>query len=110
MTLTEYQQRSERTLPATHHLSNYALGITGESGEVAELIKKHEFHGHELDKNKLAEELGDVLFYVAATATACGLSLEDIGAGNEQKLRKRYPKGFDKMLSKLRCEVDDQLG
>lgn len=42
-----------------------ALGLCGEAGEVAEQVKKHFFHGHELDKRHMIEELGDVAWYLA---------------------------------------------
>jgi NTP pyrophosphatase (non-canonical NTP hydrolase) len=95
---TEYQREVTRTmnhsLARKHALTNYALGLCGESGEVGELIKKHAFHGHTLDTEKLAKEIGDVLWYAAALADEAGLSLEVIMHKNVLKLRERYPFGF----------------
>lgn len=71
-----------------------ALGLTGEAGEVAELVKKHLFHGRALDHQALAKELGDVLWYVMFTAHKSGLSLEYVARKNNEKLRERYPNGF----------------
>lgn len=71
-----------------------ALGICGEGGEVADLIKKHLFHCHDLPTNKLQEELGDVLWYIARMCNALNLSMEHVALMNIFKLKKRYPNGF----------------
>ena len=81
-----------------------ALGIAGEAGEVADLVKKHVGHGHPLDRNKLAKELGDVLWYVAALAHDIGLDLSTVAALNVVKLRRRYPDGFSTERSINRVE------
>lgn len=61
---------------------------------MADLLKKHVFHGDELDRDKLAKELDDVMWYVATIVTTANLSLEDIAEKNIEKLPKRYPNGF----------------
>ena len=108
MHLDEYQQLAARTLgrDRTHEqqLANAALGLTGESGEVAEVIKKHLFHATPLDQDALAKELGDCLWYIGAFATVLGLSLDDIAQRNINKLRKRYPEGFDTERSRNRTK------
>ena len=71
-----------------------ALGLCGEAGEVAEPIKKHLYHGKPLDREKLLNELGDVLWYVNYTARALGFSLAQVADANNRKLRARYPQGF----------------
>ena len=76
-----------------------ALGLTGEAGEVAEYIKKAVFHRHELDREKLKKELGDVLWYTAALCTNLGFNLEDVMALNIEKLQERYPDGFSSTAS-----------
>lgn len=106
--MTEYQELAARTLgrDRTHEqqLANAALGLTGEAGEVAEVIKKHLFHATPLDQETLAKELGDCLWYIGAFATVLGLSLDDIAQRNIDKLRKRYPEGFDTERSRNRTE------
>lgn len=77
-----------------------ALGLTGEAGEFADLIKKVAYHGHALDKVKAAKELGDVLWYLALAANRLGFGLDAIGAMNIAKLRERYPEGFTVEASK----------
>ena len=108
MTLDEYQELAARTLgrDRTHdqQLSNAALGLAGEAGEVAEVVKKHLFHAAPLDQDAVVSELGDCLWYVAAFTTALGLSLDEVAARNVEKLRRRYPDGFDPERSRHRTE------
>lgn len=77
-----------------------AMGIGGEAGEVMEVVKKGIFHRHGLDIGKLKNELGDVLWYVAALCTTLGLDMETIMHENILKLKDRYPEGFDVEKSK----------
>ena len=79
-----------------------ALGIAGEAGEVADIIKKHVGHGHELDRAKLTRELGDVLWYVAALAHDIGVDLSTVARENVEKLKARYPDGFSQERSRNR--------
>lgn len=81
-----------------------ALGLAGEAGEFANLIKKESAHGHEITDHEYADELGDVLWYLAEAASACGLSLGDIATQNVEKLKKRYPEGFSEERSINRPE------
>lgn len=108
MTINEYQQLAQRTsnnaLTQEEHLINGALGLCGEAGEVADLIKKTTMQGHALDRARICEELGDVCWYLAETATALGESLESIMTANIAKLRRRYPEGFDAERSRNREE------
>lgn len=99
MTVNEYQRLAMTTLnPALDKkdvLINGVMGLCGESGEAIDIVKKWLAQGHELDKEKLAKELGDIAWYLAETATALDLNLEDILVANIEKLKKRYPEGFD---------------
>ncbi|MEL6177405.1 MAG: nucleoside triphosphate pyrophosphohydrolase family protein [Myxococcota bacterium] len=88
---------SERDL-----LANGALGLAGEAGEAADLIKKHLFHDHPLDRDKLRDELGDVLWYVATLARTLDLDLAQVAQRNIDKLRIRYPEGFSAERSRNR--------
>ena len=103
MTVNEYQKLAMTTLnPALENkdvLINGVMGLCGESGEAIDIVKKWLAQGHELDKEKLAKELGDIAWYLAETATALELDLEDVFAANIEKLRKRYPEGFDTQRS-----------
>jgi len=93
VSLDSYQRDANRT-NTTADFANKALGLCGEAGEVAELLKKHLYHGHPLDREKLRNELGDVLWYVATLASDLGIPLSDVASGNVDKLRRRYPEGF----------------
>ena len=84
-----------------------AIGMCGEAGEVSELVKKYAYHGHAIDTEHLARELGDVLWYVSYMAHLFGYSLGKIMAMNQDKLAKRYPDGkFDEERSRNRKEGD----
>lgn len=94
----EYQRLALRTASEKamkDPILNGVLGLGGESGECEDLVKKERFQEHELDKAKMAKELGDVAWYLALTAYGIGYSLEDILRMNIEKLRARYPDGFD---------------
>ena len=110
MSGNEYQKLAMRTsnpsLTNSEHLINGALGITGEAGEVSDIVKKRFMQGHSLDKEHLAKECGDVLWYVAETLTAIGYDMETAMQMNIDKLRKRYPVAFDAELSQHRAEGD----
>lgn len=77
-------------------LVNGVMGLNGESGEVIDAVKKHLFQGHELDKNKIKEELGDVMWYVAEICESLDFSLDDVLINNIDKLQKRFKNGFTK--------------
>ena len=114
MTLNAYQREAARTGGSDLQpgntlkgLSCAALGIAGESGEVADIIKKVVHHRHPLDeatREKLLKELGDVLWYVAHAASVLGVTLDDVAYANVEKLRKRYPDGFSSERSINRVE------
>lgn len=99
MTINEYQNLAMRTLnpdlDKKDVLINSVMGLCGESGEAIDIVKKWLAQGHELDRERLAKELGDVAWYLAEAATALDLPLEQIFQGNIDKLKKRYPEGFD---------------
>ena len=108
MTINEYQKLAMTTLnPELSRkdvLINGVMGLCGESGEAIDIVKKWLAQGHDLDQEKLAAELGDICWYLAETATALDLSLEDIMCANIEKLKRRYPEGFDATRSITRAE------
>lgn len=79
----------------TGSLLNGVLGLTGEAGEVSDLVKKCVFHEKEVDREHLAKELGDVMWYIVMICDACGFDLDGIVETNINKLKARYPEGFD---------------
>ncbi len=108
MTINEYQKLAMTTLnPKLSRkdvLINGVMGLCGESGEAIDIVKKWLAQGHALDREKLAKELGDIAWYLAETAWALDIPLEDILQGNIDKLKKRYPEGFDTERSLQRTE------
>ena len=99
MTINEYQKLAmttlNRDLSERDVLLNGVMGLCGESGEAIDIVKKHLMHGHELDREHLIDELGDVAWYIAETAFALDVDLEEVLMRNIEKLKKRYPQGFD---------------
>lgn len=88
MTMNEYQQLARRTSNTNgperasyDKLINGVMGLCGEAGECIDVVKKTMFQQHELDTDKLASGLG--------------VSLEDVALINVEKLKERYPDGFD---------------
>ncbi len=110
MTANEYQKRAMATLnPALSRrevLINSVMGLCGESGEAIDIVKKWLAQGHELDKEHLAKELGDVAWYLAEAATALDMDLSDILQQNLDKLAARYPEDFDAQRSRVRLSGD----
>lgn len=112
----DYQKEAARTLTTaeipdlsdqTTMLVWTALGLTGEAGEVADLVKKGIFHQHGLDKTAIKKELGDVLWYITAMCTLLDLDLEEVMEVNIQKLQRRYPNGFSTVDSKQRMDLGE---
>lgn len=98
MTINEYQTLALTTLnPALARkdvLINGVMGLCGEAGEAIDIVKKHLAQGHPLDRGKLIGELGDIAWYLAETAAALDVPLEEVLRRNIEKLQKRYPEGF----------------
>lgn len=112
MELNDYQRLAQRTAGMTDSpeakIENGILGMCGEDGECADLLKKHRHQKHELDPEKLLEEAGDVLWYVAETAAGLGVTLEEVAQYNISKLKRRYPEGFDPQRSIHRPEYETE--
>lgn len=99
VTFDAYQRLAMRTsnpdLSPDSHLLNAMLGLAGETGECCDLVKKCFYQDGRDIGDSLFDELGDCLWYLAEAATAMRWSLGDIAEHNVEKLRKRYPDGFD---------------
>ncbi len=104
--LNQYQRLAARTLPdhpfagatgsiKTGLLLHGVLKLAGEAGELSDLVGKWYGQGHDLDRDLLVEELGDVLWHTAEIATALGVDLGEVAYRNLEKLNGRYPDGFD---------------
>lgn len=98
MTGTEYQEKAmffrNPEMTKENSLVNSVMGLCGEAGEAIDHVKKVRFHGHTLNRDYLAKELGDIAWYLAEAAWALDLSLDEIFEMNIQKLSSRYPEGF----------------
>lgn len=110
MTINEYQKAALRTASCMNEeypmMLNGVMGLAGESGECVDIMKKHLFQGHELDREHMAKELGDVAWYLAVTADCIGYDLEKVMQMNVDKLKKRYPNGFEAEKSVHRADGD----
>jgi len=107
MTFDEYQTLALRTAANTANdrlLLNGVMGLCGEAGECIDILKKHTFQGHELDRDKLVDEMGDCLWYLATLAQGLDVALSDVARHNVEKLQKRYPEGFETARSVNRTE------
>ena len=106
MEASEYQKKAMAFLnpeiDTKDILLNALMGLCAESGEATDLLKKHLFQGHELNKDDLMKELGDVAWYLAEAAQALGEDLDTIFQMNIDKLQKRFPEGFDPKRSMKR--------
>lgn len=107
MTGSEYQKLAMRTAKQRcRQLTNVGLGLAGEAGEVADEIKKHVFHFHPMNREKLIKEAGDVAWYLALLCEVLGTTLDEVFEINISKLMERYPDGFDPERSRNRKAGD----
>jgi NTP pyrophosphatase (non-canonical NTP hydrolase) len=105
MDFSQFQAATTRTLSKDTTMAVIALGVAGEAGEVADIVKKFVGQGHPFDLSKMKNELGDVLFYLAAMCDHLGIELEEVAKENVRKLEKRYPTGFSPEASMARRDV-----
>ena len=102
MDINEYQKLCMRTCGGADNFEDYliltGLGLSGEAGEYTDWVKKIVYHKHPFNrpmKYNLLEELGDTLWYLAVAAENLGVTLEEIMQRNIEKLKARYPDGFN---------------
>lgn len=108
MKINEYQELAMKTLnpklSQQEILVNAVMGLCGEAGEATDLVKKHLFQNHSFNKEDFIKELGDIAWYLAEACTAVDVKLEDVLKRNIEKLRVRFPNGFDKNDSVKRVD------
>jgi NTP pyrophosphatase (non-canonical NTP hydrolase) len=96
--LDDYQDMLDRCSDdgrdETLKLLHACMGISTEAGELLDVMKKYLAYGRIIDRVNLAEECGDVLWYVAIILRTLGLSFEDVMQMNINKLEKRFPEKF----------------
>lgn len=106
----EYQNLAMRTndgnadhrliyaMDQTHNIGsifNACLGLSGEVGEFNDMIKKWIFHQKDIDEEHLKKECGDIMWYIAMICHSFKWNLDKIMQMNIDKLKSRYPEGFD---------------
>lgn len=97
MDFNEYQKAAKRTRYGNEQvLTNCALGLAGETGQVIDLVKDYTFKGRPLDRAALTHELGDVLWYLSQIAEWADLPFDQVAQANIEELNRRYPNGFTK--------------
>ena len=95
MEFNEYQQAANRTLYGNEQvLTNCALGLAGETGQVVDLVKKYTFHGKDLDHDAIVKEMGDVLWYLSQIAQWADIDFDEVAQANIKRLNGRYPHGY----------------
>lgn len=93
LSFNEYQKQAYNLISEEGKkdmITNGVLGLAGECGECCDIVKKYKYQGHDLNKEHLKDELGDVLWYLAETASGLGITLEEVAQYNLDKLHKRY--------------------
>lgn len=109
MTLNTYQALAARTINRENRLAEIEMhamhGMCAEIGELHSLYQKM-YQGHQFDKDHAKKELGDLLWFIAEYCTACDITLEDVAKTNIEKLKARYPEGFEAERSLHRVEGD----
>ncbi len=109
MTGSEYQKLAARTInPALneHHMVQHSLhGMVGEIGEIHSIYQKV-YQGHDFDPEHIKKELGDLMWFIAEFCTANSIDLDDIMELNIEKLKARFPEGFEVDKSLHRKEGD----
>lgn len=111
-TLSKYSNDIQRTmnkeLSYEQRLTMLSMGLAGEAGELVDAMKKHVFHGHDLDIKDLRKEMGDVLWYLVNMMNELAIDPEDVLTENIIKLMKRYPDGFSEEASKNRIDTREE--
>ena len=110
MEIIQYQNLAARTInPALTHeqMKDHALkGMVGEIGEINSIYQKV-YQGHEFDEEHVKKELGDLLWFIAEYCMGWGWNLNDICQMNIDKLRARFPDGFevDKSIHRKKGDI-----
>ena len=91
MEFNEYQKSAKRTLFGSEQvLTNCALGLSSETGQVVDLVKRYTFQGADLDRGTLTKEMGDVLWYLSQVAEWANIPFDEVAQKNIDRLNERY--------------------
>lgn len=114
MNTTTYREGIKRTmnkdLSQKDALAMLGLGLSGEVGELVDMIKKMVYHGHNLDKAEVVKEMGDIYWYLHNLMNELDVSHELVMQMNIAKLQKRYPEGFSEADSQRRVDTVKDIG
>ena len=109
MHINDYQKAAARTMNKELYREQQAYhalhGMVGEIGEFHSLYQKS-YQGHAIDMTHLKKELGDLLWFISEYCTAMDWTLEEVAQMNIDKLKARYPEGFEEDKSLHRKEGD----
>lgn len=95
MEFNEYQSLANRTLHGNEQvLTNCALGLASEAGQVLEVIRNYTFENHQMDQEELIKEMGDVLWYLSQIAEWANIPFEEVAKQNIDMLQQRYPERY----------------
>ncbi|WP_125579756.1 nucleoside triphosphate pyrophosphohydrolase family protein [Levilactobacillus cerevisiae] len=95
MEFNEYQKAANRTLYGNEQvLTNCALGLAGETGQVVDLVKNYTFHGKSMDHDAIVKEMGDVLWYLSQISQWADIDFDEVAQDNIKRLNARYPHGY----------------
>ena len=107
MTFRDYQELARRTqnhaLWDKERLRHALFGLASEAGEILGIYQK-ELQGHMVSRDKVIDELGDLLWFCSELADSLEVTLDDVAMHNVAKLRERYPRGFESCRSINRKE------
>lgn len=113
MSFEEYQRQAYSTIKPHDSEDmekvDWALGLAGETGEVVELIKHNIMHKEPIDKAKLAKELGDICWYIAALCEVYGIKMDIVAELNIAKLAHRHNGGYSKEGSADRHNKEEKF-
>lgn len=107
MNFKDYQDNAIKTAKTgdfKFNLIHAAMGLSGEAGEFTDCVKKYAIYGQSLDSKNAAEELGDILWFVALACETLSVSMEKIAAQNIAKLQARYPEKYTDELAAKRLD------
>lgn len=95
MEFNDYQELANQTLYGNEQiLTNCALGLASETGEVLEVIQQYTFENHSLDREQLVKEMGDVLWYLSQIAQWADIPFSEVAESNIKMLQGRYPEMY----------------
>ena len=110
MCIKKFQKETQRTLnylsSDKDRLGELGMGLSGEVGELVNIIKKKIYHHHNVDIKDIKEEMGDILWYLSNIANEYNIGLDEVMGGNIEKLKKRYPDGYTQEDSVNRKDKD----